>query len=123
MAKKTSALLEDSSVLGVIEAGVNVDVAQKESFEDNIIGCIVRDQNSAKIDLKESEKIVEYAMLNSQMIEAAEAIANIFGLGKIENVCVEGKKITANCKIAGETKTCVFMNKNGKSADSTESGV
>jgi hypothetical protein len=95
----------------------------KAGLEDCLIGYIIRDETSAKINIAEADKIMEYAMLNSQMIETAEIIGKLFGQSKIDNVLVEGKKVKANCKIDGENKTCVFLNKNAKPSTSAKSRV
>jgi predicted regulator of Ras-like GTPase activity (Roadblock/LC7/MglB family) len=74
-----------------------------------VIGYILRTESAAKINLAESDKIVDYAMFNSQLIESAQGIAEAIGIDGAEQVVVAGKNIKTICKISGKTKTCVFI--------------
>ncbi len=76
---------------------------------DGVIGYILRTDFSAKINLSESDKIVDYAMFNSQLIESAQGIAEAMGINGAEQVIVSGNNVKTVCKISGNTKTCVFI--------------
>jgi hypothetical protein len=76
-----------------------------------VIGYILRNESSAKINLSESDKIVDYAIFNSQLIESGQSIAELLGIQNVQRIIVEGKNIKTICKISGENKTCVFLNK------------
>jgi hypothetical protein len=76
---------------------------------DGVIGYILRTDCSAKINLVPSDKIVDYAMFNGQLIESAQGIADAIGIEDAEKVVVTGKSIKTVCKISGKTKTCVFI--------------
>jgi hypothetical protein len=88
---------------------VSIRAAQKMGA--SVIGYILRNDSSAKINLSESDKIVDYAMFNSQLIESGQSIAEYLGIQDVERIIVEGKNIKTICKISGENKTCVFLNK------------
>ncbi len=76
-----------------------------------INGYILRSSTSAIIDLNDQDKIIEYALLSSQISESSCEIAKQFSLANIESVIVEGKNVKALCMSIGENKIDVFMEK------------
>ncbi len=76
-----------------------------------VLGYIIRDLNTATIDLKEPEKLVDYAMLTAQALESSQEIGQLFPVGELKGTVVEGKEIKAVCLIIGEIKISVFMKK------------
>lgn len=79
-----------------------------------VIGYILRSNGSAIIDLNEQDKIMEYAVLSSQVHESSQEMAKQFNLGEKETVLVEGKDIKMLCMTQGENRISVFM---GRSAN------
>ena len=63
------------------------------------------------MDLNDSEKIIEYAMLSSQIFEASKALAETFRLGGSESILLEGTDIKVLCLELGENKISIFMEK------------
>jgi predicted regulator of Ras-like GTPase activity (Roadblock/LC7/MglB family) len=84
---------------------------------EGVIGYILRSTTAATIDLKEPEKIVEYAILSSQVLDSSREISGLFELGDVENILIEGKEIKALCLVIGENKISIFMEKNADHAD------
>lgn len=84
---------------------------------DGVVGYILRSTTSATIDLKEPEKIVEYAILSSQVLDSSREISDLFDLGDVESILIEGKEIKALCMVIGENKISVFMETNADHAD------
>jgi predicted regulator of Ras-like GTPase activity (Roadblock/LC7/MglB family) len=82
-----------------------------------VIGYILRSATAATIDLKEPEKIVEYAILSSQVLDSSREISELFELGDVESTLIEGKEIKALCLVIGENKISIFMEKNADHAD------
>ena len=76
-----------------------------------VIGYILRSNTSAIIDLNETDKIVEYAILSSQMNDSSIDIAKQFNLGDIECILVEGENVKVLCMTIGENKISIFMEK------------
>ncbi len=74
-------------------------------------GYILRSKDAAIVDLSEKGAIIEYAMLSSQIGEAAPDIAKNFNLTDIESVIVEGKAVKVLCIGLGENRISVFMDK------------
>lgn len=77
-----------------------------------VVGYILRSASSATIDLKEQEKIVEYAILSSQVLDSSREISDLFDLGAVQSILIEGKEIKALCMAIGENKISIFMETN-----------
>ncbi len=76
-----------------------------------VSGYILRSDTSAIVDLSEQDKIIEYAILSSQIAESSREMAKQFNLTDIESVLVEGKSVKVLCMSVGENKISVFMEK------------
>jgi predicted regulator of Ras-like GTPase activity (Roadblock/LC7/MglB family) len=74
-----------------------------------VTGYILRSNTSAIIDLTEQEKIVEYAILSSQISESSNEIAMQFNLADVESVLVEGKSVKVLCMRVGDNRIGIFM--------------
>lgn len=81
-----------------------------------VVGYILRSDTSAIIDLNEQDKIIDYAVLSSQMHESSLEVAKQFNLGDTESVLVEGKNIKVLCMSMGENRVSVFMEKSATHA-------
>jgi predicted regulator of Ras-like GTPase activity (Roadblock/LC7/MglB family) len=80
-------------------------------------GYILRGTTSATIDLKEPEKIVEYAILSSQALDSSREISEQFKLGETESILIQGKDIKILSLLIGENKVSIFMEKDADDAD------
>jgi predicted regulator of Ras-like GTPase activity (Roadblock/LC7/MglB family) len=78
---------------------------------NGINGYILRSATSAIIDLTEQDKIIDYAILTSQISESSSEIAKQFNMEEITSVLVEGKTVKVLCMTVGENKIGVFMEK------------
>ena len=79
---------------------------------DGVIGYILRNSTSAAINIKDPTKITDYAVLSSSTFEASKEFSELFGLGDIQNVVIEGKDIKVLSLTVNENKVSVFMEKN-----------
>ena len=78
---------------------------------NGVIGYILRSNTSAIIDITEQERIIEYAILLSQITESTNEMAKQFNLAGIESVLVEGKFIKVLCMSIDDNKIGIFMEK------------
>ncbi len=78
---------------------------------DGVRGYILRSDTSAIIDLTEQEKIIEYAILSSQISESSAEIAKQFNLTDVESVLVEGKTVKMLCMNKSQNRVSVFIDK------------
>jgi predicted regulator of Ras-like GTPase activity (Roadblock/LC7/MglB family) len=91
---------------------VNLSASLAEIRKLNgVTGYILRSNTEAIIDLNEQDKIIEYAILSSQMNESSQEIVKQFSLGETESIIVEGKNVKVLCMSIGENKISVFMEK------------
>jgi predicted regulator of Ras-like GTPase activity (Roadblock/LC7/MglB family) len=81
-----------------------------------VTGYILRSNTSAIIDLNEQDKIIEYAVLSTQMHDSSREITKQFNLGETESILVEGKNVKVLCMSIGENKISVFMEKSATHA-------
>jgi predicted regulator of Ras-like GTPase activity (Roadblock/LC7/MglB family) len=85
--------------------------------DKGVIGYILRSATSATIDLKEPEKIVEYAIFSSQALDSSQEISDQFELGDVKSVLIEGKESKALCMNIEGNKISIFMEKDADDAD------
>jgi predicted regulator of Ras-like GTPase activity (Roadblock/LC7/MglB family) len=79
---------------------------------DGVVGYILRNTTSASIDLKDPAKIVDYATLSSTAFEATEELSEIFEIGNLKDIMVNGKNLKMLSLIVDENKISVFMENN-----------
>ncbi len=77
-----------------------------------IIGYIIRGPTSASVDIKDPSKIIDYAALSSESAESSENLSNMFGLGKISYIILEGKNLKVLSMTRNEQQISIFMEKN-----------
>ena len=125
MVKKTS---QETETALIVDEDEVVDSEEDQSFKDlssklaeirkdkGIIGYIIRNATSATIDLKEPEKIVEYAIFSSQVLDSSQEISDLFELGDVKNILIEGKESNALCMTLDGNKISIFMEKDADDA-------
>lgn len=78
---------------------------------DGVIGYILRNSASAAIDLKDPTKIIDYAILSSSALDASKELSELFNLGVIKEIVVEGKDVKVLSFAVGENRISIFMEK------------
>jgi len=128
MAKKKSAQ-ESATPIFVDEDEIAAPEEEDQTFKDlneklakirknrGVIGYILRNTTSATIDLKEPEKIVEYAIFSSQVLDSSQEISNLLETGDVENVLIEGKDNKVLCMKIDGNKISIFMEKDADDTD------
>lgn len=116
MTKKKKAV-EDVTVaepLAIEEASsaenLRTSLEEIKNYE-GVVGYILRNSTSAAIDLKDPSKLIEYAILSSSAIDAGEELSELFKLGDVKNIIVDGKTIKMVSFSVGDNKISVFMEK------------
>lgn len=87
------------------------ETIEKIKEQPNIVGYILRNTSSAAIDLKDPSKIIDYAIISSSALEAAENLTKLFNLGAAKHVIVQGKDVKMLATTIGENKLTLFMEK------------
>src|SRR3972149_401243 len=93
----TTMLIDGENVISAVEEEpifeeLRMKLAAINRIE-GITGYILRDTSSAVIDLKDQSRLVDYAILSSQAYDFGQEISELFDLGNVENIVVEGKDV------------------------------
>ncbi len=107
-----------------VEEPLNVEAESKEDVradlqvalesingKEGVIGYILKGSTSASVDIKDPSKIIDYAVLSAAAFESSENLSDLFELGKIDSVVVEGKDVKILCLAIGDHHLSVFMEK------------
>jgi len=76
---------------------------------DGVVGYILRNTTSASIDLKDPARIVDYAILSSTAFDATEEVSDLFELGTVKNIIINGKNVRMLALTVEENKISIFM--------------
>ena len=130
MAKKKKSMSETAETVFAEESAPIVEaVEEKQVSQDlatrlskmcerpEVLGFIMRDTTTATINLKEPERIVDYALLTSQALESSQEISQMFNLGDFESTLIEGKNMKTLCFVLDENRVNIFMEKDVDHAD------
>ena len=93
------------------ESKLRKNLEEIKTYE-GVIGYIFRNSKSAAIDLKDPTKIIDYAVLSSSSIETGEELSELFDLGQIKNVVVEGKEAKVLSLVENQNRISIFTEKN-----------
>ncbi len=94
----------------------------KSSLEEiknlpGVIGYILRNSTSASIDLKDPTKIIDYAVVSSSALDAGTELSELFDLGDIKNISIEGTNIKVLSLMINENKVSIFAERNVDSGE------
>lgn len=92
------------------ESDLRARLDEIRSYE-GVIGYILRNSHTASIDLKDPTKIIDYAMLSSSAIDASEGFSDLFNVGDVKSIVVEGKNVRMLSIIIDENRISIFMDK------------
>jgi predicted regulator of Ras-like GTPase activity (Roadblock/LC7/MglB family) len=120
MTKKKKSL-EETATSGTLAQPIAIETSATEDLKtrleeikgyEGVIGYILRNATSAAIDLKDPTKLIEYAILSASAQDAAEELSELFSLGEIDNILVEGKEVKVLSLTKGENRISLFLEKN-----------
>ena len=119
---------ETATAIMIDEDEISATTEEDQAFNDlsdklarirkdkQVTGYIIRNTTSATIDLNEPEKIVEYAIFSSQVLDSSQEISELFELGDVSSVLIEGKENKALCMNIEGNKISIFMEKDADDA-------
>jgi predicted regulator of Ras-like GTPase activity (Roadblock/LC7/MglB family) len=81
-----------------------------------VIGYILKNATSATVNLKDPDRLANYALFSSEMFDSGQEFSELFALGETESILVEGQTIKVLCILMGENKISIFMEKNADHA-------
>lgn len=119
-AARTETLSDTTPVISVGEekstfASLSASLSEIRKLK-GVIGYILRSNTSAIIDLADTEKLTQYAILSYEIHDACQTMAKDFSLGETESMLVEGENVKVLCMGLEENKVSVFMEKNATHA-------
>ena len=109
--KEIAAVIEPAAVEATPVNDLRASLEEIKTY-DGVIGYILRNSTSAAIDLKDPIKLIDYAILSSSSLDASEELSELFNLGEVKNIVVEGKETKVLSLTIGENRISVFMEKN-----------
>ncbi len=121
MVKKKRSIHENSTAVIIDDATLNEEDQLFTELSKNlaeirktrgVVGYIMRNATAATIDLREPEKLVEYALLSSQALDSSQETSELFELGDVESILIEGKEIKVLCMNINGNKISIFMETN-----------
>lgn len=116
--KKNLAQETDSPVVVENQVAIPIEDSNFKNLSKNlkkirnlkgVLGYIIRNGVSAEIDLQEPEKLVEYALFTSQLVDSSKEIAEIFNLGDIITTLAQFKEIKVANLVQKEITINLFM--------------
>jgi predicted regulator of Ras-like GTPase activity (Roadblock/LC7/MglB family) len=117
MVKKKRDLQEVAAVAEPVTVEETVSVnnlrANLEEIKtyDGVIGYILRNSTSAAIELKDPTKLIDYAIFSSSTLDAGEELSELFDLGAVKDIVVEGKGVKVLSLTVGENRISIFLDK------------
>ena len=88
------------------------DSLEEIKTREGVLGYILRASTSAAVDIKDPSKIIDYAALSATVLESGENISNIFNLGEIKTILLEGADTKILSLIIDDRRLSIFMEKN-----------
>ena len=82
---------------------------EKIKNHPGVVGYIFRNTASAAIDLKDPSKIIDYAVISSSALDAAEQLSTLFNIGTAKYIVIQGKEVKMLSTAMGENKLTIFM--------------
>ena len=122
MGKKRSKQ-KTTTTLIVEENDLAKGTEENQAFEDlsselaeirkmkGVMGYIIRNENSAIIDLEAPDKLGEYAILSYEILDSSLSISDLFELGDFKSVLVEGEENNVLCMKIEGNKVGLFLEK------------
>lgn len=110
-----SAVAAPVAVEETVSTGDLRSILEEVKGYDGVIGYILRNSTSAAIDLNDPSKIIDFAIISSAALEAGEDVAEVFSLGRVKDIVVEGGDVKVLSLAVGDNKISVFMEKGADS--------
>ena len=101
-------LTKDKSEEPYINLSLNLENVKDR---EGVIGYIIKNSKYASVEFNDPTKIIDYAMLSTESIETGELISEIFQIGSMNSVVVEGNDIKVLLLVIGDQRISIFMNR------------
>lgn len=75
----------------------------------DLTGYTIKNTTSAVINIKNQEKLADYSILAAQAMKTSEDLSELFKLGNVNYILIEGKNQKILCMTIGENKVNIIM--------------
>ena len=95
------------------ENGIEIlqEKLQEIKNQEGIIGYILRNSQSASIDLKDPTKIIEYAVLSSTAFDVGHNMTEALQMGEVDTIVVESEETKVLSMNINNHRLSLFMEK------------
>jgi predicted regulator of Ras-like GTPase activity (Roadblock/LC7/MglB family) len=76
---------------------------------DGVVGYILKNTTSASIDVKDPTKIIDFAILSSSIFDMTEEFSELFNLGDVKDIIINGKNLKIVSLSVGKNRISVFL--------------
>lgn len=90
------------------ESTLRANLAEIRNY-DGIVGYILKNTNSASIDLKDPAKIIDYAILSSTTFDSTEELSKLFNLKGIKDIIINGKNLKMISLTIEKNRISIFL--------------
>lgn len=90
------------------ESTLRANLAEIRNY-DGIVGYILKNTNSASIDLKDPAKITDYAILSSTTFDSTEELSKLFNLKGIKDIIINGKNLKMISLTIEKNRISIFL--------------
>jgi predicted regulator of Ras-like GTPase activity (Roadblock/LC7/MglB family) len=104
-------IIEDAT----FESALRANLEEIRNY-DGIVGYILKNTNSASIDLKDPAKIIDYAILSSTTFDSTEELSKLFNLEGIRDTIINGKNLKMISLTIEKNRISIFL-ENSSDAD------
>ncbi len=109
--QQTATITEPIAMEGTVAASNIKTCLEEINSYLGVLGYIMRNTTSASIDLKDPTRVIDFAMLSSASIDAGMELSEVFDLGSMKHILVEGKGIRMLSMVDHDNRISVFMEK------------
>ena len=99
----------------VNKSETDVEILQEKLQEiknqEGIIGYILRNSQSASIDLKDPKKIIDYAVLSSTAFDVSRSMTEALQMGEVDTMVVESEETKLLSMNVNDHRLSIFMEK------------
>ena len=84
---------------------------QEIKNQEGIIGYILRSKKSASVDLKDSAKMLDYALFSSTVFDVSQNLTEDLQMGEVDNIILESEETKLLSMNINNNHISIFMEK------------
>jgi predicted regulator of Ras-like GTPase activity (Roadblock/LC7/MglB family) len=84
---------------------------QEIKTQEGVIGYILRGKKSAAIDMNDSTKMIDYALLSSTVFDVSQNMTEDLQMGEVDSILVESEETKLLSMNVNNNRLSIFMEK------------